>query len=105
MAVEDITDTNFKEKTDTGVTLTDLWAVWCGPCKMQSPVVEEVSNRLPNVSFNKLNVDENPKTTSELGIMAIPTLIVKKDGEIVERITGYTPADALEAIIKKHTDN
>ena len=103
MAVQDITDANFADATDTGVTLTDFWATWCGPCRMQSPVVETVAETMPEVTFNKMDVDQNPATAQEFGIMAIPTLLVKKDGEVVERLTGFTRAHQLEAILAKYT--
>lgn len=103
MAVKDITDATYEAETDTGVTLTDFWATWCGPCRMQSPVVEEVSSNLTDVQFNKMDVDANPDTAQKLGIRAIPTLIIKKNGEVVERLTGFTPAHQLEAILNKYT--
>ena len=70
---------------------------------MQSPVVEELAKHMDGVKFNKLDIDSNPETPSELGIMAIPTLIIKKDGQVVERLTGYTPAHQLEEILNKYT--
>lgn len=104
MAVIDINDDNFVSETSSGVTITDFWATWCGPCRMQSPVVETVSEKMDNVKFTKMDVDENPATAQEFGIMAIPTLLVKKDGEVVARLTGFTPAHQLEAILAKHVD-
>lgn len=95
MAVTDIKDAEFDEKTSTGVDLIDFWATWCGPCKMQSPVIEHVAEGRSDVNFYKMDVDENPKTAQEIGVLAIPTLLIKKDGEVVDRITGYTPADEL----------
>lgn len=90
MAVTDIKDAEFDEKTSTGVDLIDFWATWCGPCKMQSPVIEHVAEGRSDVNFYKMDVDENPKTAQEIGVLAIPTLLIKKDGEVVDRITGYT---------------
>ena len=104
MAVTDINDDNFVAETNSGVTITDFWGTWFGPCRMQSPVVETVSEKMDNVKFTKMDVDENPATAQEFGIMAIPTLLVKKDGEVVERLTGFTPAHQLEAILAKHVD-
>ncbi|RRG17408.1 thioredoxin [Weissella viridescens] len=103
MAVTDIKDADFDEKTSTGVDLVDFWATWCGPCKMQSPVIENVAQQRSDVNFYKMDVDENPKTAQEIGILAIPTLLIKKDGEVVDRITGYTPADELNKILDKYT--
>lgn len=103
MAVTDIKDAEFDEKTSTGVDLIDFWATWCGPCKMQSPVIEHVAEGRSDVNFYKMDVDENPKTAQEIGVLAIPTLLIKKDGEVVDRITGYTPADELNKILNKYT--
>ncbi|WP_307994447.1 thioredoxin, partial [uncultured Weissella sp.] len=101
MAVTDIKDAEFDEKTSTGVDLIDFWATLCGPCKMQSPVIEHVAEGRSDVNFYKMDVDENPKTAQEIGVLAIPTLLIKKDGEVVDRITGYTPADELNKILDK----
>ncbi|MCB6840897.1 thioredoxin [Weissella viridescens] len=103
MAVTDIKDAEFDEKTSTGVDLIDFWATWCGPCKMQSPVIEHVAEGRSDVNFYKMDVDENPKTAQEIGVLAIPTLLIKKDGEVVDRITGYTPADELNKILDQYT--
>ncbi|GAK31263.1 thioredoxin [Weissella oryzae SG25] len=103
MAVQNVTDEDYERVTSEGVSLTDFWATWCGPCRMQSPVVEELAKTMDGVNFNKLDVDANPETPSELGILAIPTLIIKKDGEVVERLTGFTPAPQLAAILNKYT--
>ncbi len=102
--VDAITDTNFKDETSEGVVLTDFWATWCGPCKMQGPVIDELAKERQDVRFTKMDVDENQNTPKDLGIMAIPTLIVKKNGEIVDRITGYTPKEKLNAILDQYTD-
>src|SRR5699024_2858855 len=102
MAVTDINDDNFVAETNSGVIITDFCATWCGPCRMQSPVVETGSEKMDNVKFTMIDVDENTITAQEFGIMAIPTLLVKKDDEVVERLTGFTPAHQLEAILAKH---
>ncbi|CAJ1228717.1 thioredoxin [Lactiplantibacillus garii] len=84
------TDKTFTTDTATGVTLTDFWATWCGPCRMQSPVVEQLADEMGDkVTFNKMDVDANPETASSFGIMSIPTLLVKKDGEVVDTLVGY----------------
>lgn len=77
--VQSISDDQFLDKTAEGVTLVDFWAPWCGPCRMQSPIIDELSEELEGkVNFYKMNVDEEPKTAQEFGIMSIPTLLVKK---------------------------
>ncbi|GAW63776.1 Thiol-disulfide isomerase and thioredoxin [Ligilactobacillus acidipiscis DSM 15836] len=104
MAVKEITDADFEEVTGKGVTLTDFWATWCGPCKMQSPVVEQLSDEMSDVSFTKMDVDQNPETAAHFGIMSIPTLMVKKDGEVVDTVVGYHPKDQLKQILEQYTD-
>lgn len=104
MMVDEVTDKNFEEETSEGVVLTDFWATWCGPCKMQSPVIEDLAEKMPEVKFTKMDVDANPKIPQEFGIMAIPTLILKKDGEIVEKFVGYTPKEKLQAAIAQYVD-
>jgi len=65
--VQAITDSNFKTKTDAGLTLTDFWATWCGPCKMQSPIIEELAEEIDFADIYKIDVDENQDTAQELG--------------------------------------
>jgi thioredoxin 1 len=77
--------------------LVDFWAEWCGPCKMISPALEEISNSLNGkVKIVKLNVDENPATTTKYGIMSIPTLMLFKDGQLASRQIGAAPRQKLE---------
>lgn len=100
--VEEVTDQNFNEKTANGVTLTDFWATWCGPCRMQSPAIEEAANDMGDqVTFTKMDVDQNPKTAQEFGIMSIPTLLIKKDGKVVDQLIGYHSKDQVEAALSK----
>ncbi|MBM7544242.1 thioredoxin [Periweissella beninensis] len=103
MAVLETTDATFVSDTANGVTLTDFWATWCGPCRMQSPVVEALAEDLDGkVKFNKLDVDDNPKTAQEFGIMSIPTLLVKKDGIVVDTIVGYHSKEQLNKILNQY---
>ena len=100
--VDAITDQNFEEETKDGVVLTDFWATWCGPCKMQSPVIDQLAEERQDVKFTKMDVDHNQETAKHLGIMAIPTLIIKKNGQIVDRLTGYTPKEKLNQILDQY---
>ncbi|BAP86032.1 thioredoxin [Paucilactobacillus hokkaidonensis JCM 18461] len=103
MAVDITTDKTFEADTGNGVTLTDFWATWCGPCRMQSPVVEQLSKDMGDqVTFNKMDVDENPATAQKFGIMSIPTLLVKKDGQVVDSIVGYHSKEQLQQILGQY---
>ncbi|BDR56681.1 thioredoxin [Xylocopilactobacillus apis] len=101
--VTEITDNDFNNETQSGVVLTDFWATWCGPCRMQSPVIDDLASERDDIKFTKMDIDQNPKTPEELGIQAIPTLLLKKDGEIKERIVGFHSKEQLSQIIDKYT--
>ena len=83
--------------------LVDFWATWCGPCRMLSPVVEEVSREHENeLTVGKVNVDDCPELAQKFGVMSIPTLILFKDGEEVDRLIGAHPKANIQAMIDKH---
>lgn len=103
--VNDTNDNQFVSDTESGLSLTDFWAPWCGPCKMQSPVIEELSENSSvssKVNFYKMNVDDNPETAREFGIMSIPTLLVKKDGQVIDQIVGLHSKDQLEKMLSEY---
>ncbi|QKS71984.1 thioredoxin [Paenalkalicoccus suaedae] len=103
MAITNVTDQTFAEQTGNGVVLADFWAPWCGPCKMIAPVLEELDGDMGyQVKIVKLDVDENQETASKFGVMSIPTLLVFKDGEVVDQIVGFQPKEALAETLNKH---
>lgn len=99
-----VTDTDFEQeilKADTPA-LVDFWAAWCGPCRAIAPVVEELAKDYAGkVKIAKMNVDENSKTPVKYGIRAIPTLILFKNGNVVDQITGAVSKTQIENAIKK----
>lgn len=102
MAIE-ITDANFDEvvmKSDKPV-LVDFWAVWCGPCRMVAPVVEELSKDFEGKALvGKMDVDSNPEIPTRFGIRNIPTLLIFKGGQVVDKHVGAAPKNALAAKIE-----
>ena len=104
-AILEVTDANFDEevlKSDQPV-LIDFWAVWCGPCKALSPIVDEVAQSYSGkVKVAKMNVDQNPGTPGRYGIRGIPTLLIFKGGQVKEQIVGYVPKETIEKAIDKH---
>ena len=100
-----VTSENFKEEVLESElpVLVDFWAAWCGPCKMIAPVVEEIAQELKGVlKVCKLNVDENPLTAGEYGVMSIPTLFMFKNGQVVGQQIGFQPKAGLMRFAKQH---
>ena len=79
--------------------LLDFWAPWCGPCRMVVPMVEEIAQERPDILVGKINVDEQPELASQFGVMSIPTLVVIKDGQIVNQSMGARPKNAILAML------
>jgi thioredoxin 1 len=100
----EVTDATFNDFIKKySVVLVDCWAPWCGPCRMMTPVVDGLAKEMEGkVAFGKLNTDQNPKTSMRFQIEAIPTLMVFKDGEMVERLVGARPKDDLSKRLKAH---
>ena len=83
------------------ITLKDFYADWCGPCKTQDPIVEELAEEYPDVDFEKVNVDESQDVANEYQVRSLPTLIVENDDGIVERFVGVTQRDDLESALSQ----
>src|SRR5438874_8082884 len=103
-ALPQISDATFEQETkgETPV-LVDFWAEWCGPCRMVAPVLEQIAvEQTGKLKIVKLNVDENQQTPMQFGVSGIPTMILFKDGEMVERIVGFMPKPQLMKRLEPH---
>ena len=102
MPAQILSDKDFKQNVEEskGVVMVDFWAPWCGPCKIQGPIVDELSEETKDVKITKLNVDENQATASRYGVMSIPTIVIFKDGKPVETLVGVQQKDNLKGKIE-----
>ena len=98
----DVTDATFREAISAGRVLVDFWAPWCGPCRMVGPVLEQIAREQTDVRIAKLNVDENPRTSSEFKVQGIPLLVFFRDGREAGRLTGAHPKQNIEAAIRQY---
>ena len=100
----EVTDSNFYEVVKSGgLVVVDCWAAWCAPCRIVSPIIDELAREYAGkILFGKLNVDLNRKIPMEYQIMSIPTILIFKDGKLVDRIIGARPRRALESAITKY---
>ena len=97
MSTLKITDENFEQELlkAEGTIIVDFYADWCGPCKMQAPIIEKIAEEKPNVKVGKLNVDENPNSAVKYEIMSIPTILIIKNGQVVREIVGLTDKEEI----------
>jgi len=102
MSVLKITKTNFESvKTSEKTVLLDFYADWCGPCRMVSPIVDQISEENPQYLVCKINVDEEPELAAQFGVVSIPTLVVMKNGEIVKKSAGARPKAQILAMLEE----
>ncbi len=102
MSVISVNNHNFKEEIieSSKPVLVDLWATWCGPCRMLSPVVEQVASEHPEIKVCKINVDEEPELAQAFQVSAIPMLALIKNGRLVDSSVGYKPKAQIEAMLQ-----
>ncbi len=105
MAIVDVTDESFAEEVEKEekTVLVDFWAPWCPPCRMIAPVLEEIDAEMSDkVKITKVNVDENPDLSKRFGVMSIPTLLLFKNGEVVNKMSGFMPKAQLVEWMNPH---
>ena len=97
-----INSQEFDNTIESGVVVVDFFATWCGPCKMLSPVIDELSGELENVNFVKVDIDQSLELARRFEVSIVPTVIVFKDGKEAERLVGFIPKQKLEDMVKAH---
>ena len=101
MAAIHINNDNFQNEVleSSQPVLLDFWAPWCGPCRMVGPILDEIAGERPDIKVGKVNIDEEPQLARQFGVMSIPTLVVLKDGKVVNQSVGAKPKSAILALL------
>ena len=104
MAALKITKDNFQTEVleAKGTVLVDFWASWCGPCKMIGPIIDQIADERADIKVGKINVDDEQELAVQFKVMSIPTLLVFKDGKVVDTLVGFLPKDNLKAKVQAH---
>lgn len=100
MSVQKLNQNNFHNAIAKGTALVDFYADWCGPCRMVSPLVDEIAEENPQYLVGKINVDEQPELAQSFGVASIPTLVVMKAGEVVHQSSGARPKNAILSLLE-----
>lgn len=99
MSIINTNNNNFNEILKNDIVLVDFFANWCGPCKMLSPIIEELSNEINDVTFAKVNIDESNEIASTYGVTSIPTLVLFKNGKAISKSVGFISKEELKSFI------
>lgn len=95
-------ESNFQDMTSQGLVLVDLFATWCGPCKMLGPILEDMASDRDSIDIVKVDIDESMNLARQYGIMSVPTLVLMKDGKILAKTSGFQPKDSIQRWIDEH---